>query len=488
MQVILKNHSELKQTPQALMRKAGDQWPDQLAKFQAEFDQDKDEAGVRTVRIAGDGKVLSLVVNTVKADADLRTIQKSIKNFYQEVKQLCLTEVSCYLTASFDENEQKQVAKFWSLADNCFDWHIKSGYKNSYEDKSQEDKEKALKEVTLFIALSDTAALESEIKVMAEAIAHTRMLVNEPANIMTPVRLSEEAKKQGEKYGFEVEVLEPEKIQELGMDAYWSVAKGSDAEPRFIIMRYQNNPDSDKKLGLVGKGLCYDSGGYDIKPGSGMRTMNSDMAGSAAVIGAMSILAGTKAKVNVVALVAACENMISGHAFHCGDIIGSMSGKSIEIMSTDAEGRLTLADAVTYAWKKEGVDAIADIATLTGAVVVALGGHVTGSICDNEELAECIQESSAKCGDLVHRLPMDEEYEAKNKSERADIKNGGFRGGGSITAGLFVRAFANNLPFLHLDIAGTAYDESGSDLAPKGASGVGAELLAGFAESYFARN
>lgn len=490
MQVILKNHSELSQelTPQAFMRKAGDAWPEQLAKFQAEFAKEKDEAAVRVLHIAEDGKVLSLVVNTVDADANLRTIQKSIKNFYQEVKNLSLTEVACYLTPSFNDNEQKQVAKFWALADDSFDWHIKSGFKNSYEDKSQEGKEKALQSICLYIALKDTAALESEIKVIAEAIAHTRMLVNEPANIMTPIRLSEEAQKQGKKYGFEVEVLGPDKIRELGMDAYWSVAKGSDAEPRFIIMRYQNNPDSDKKLALVGKGLCYDSGGYDLKPGSGMRTMNSDMAGSAAVIGAMSILAGNKAKVNVVALVAACENMVSGHAFHCGDIIGSMAGKSIEIMSTDAEGRLTLADAVCYAWKKEGVDAIADIATLTGAVIVALGSHYTGSICDNEELAECIQESSAKCGDLVHRFPMDEEYEAKNKSERADIKNGGFRGGGSITAGLFIRAFANNLPFLHLDIAGTSYDESGTDLAPKGASGVGAELLAGFAESYFARH
>lgn len=486
MQVKLVNHSELKDAKlNAIMRKVEGEFPENLSKYAEEFKKEDDKEGLRSVHIVDGDQVGTILVNTVKKDADLRSIQKTIGKFFGRIKELKVEEPKVYIDSAFTEQEVMQIAKFFALADNAFDMHIKSGYKNTYEESSEEDKKDEISSITLYVDQADSQKFEKEANNLAKAIAHTRELVNQPANIMTPTKLSEEAKKAGTEYGFEVEIFGPERIKDIGMDAFWSVAKGSSEEPRFIIMRYKNNPDSDKTLALVGKGLCYDSGGYDIKPGPGMRTMNSDMAGSAAVIGTMSALAANEAKVNVVAIIAACENMVSGHSFRNGDIIGSLAGKTIEIMSTDAEGRLTLADAVTYAWKEENADAIVDIATLTGAIVVALGDHVTGAICDNDDLAEFIEQAADESGDKVHILPIDDEYEAKNKSDRADIKNGGIRGGGSITAGLFVRAFANDVPFLHLDIAGTSYNESGSDFAPKGATGVGAELLYNFAKEYF---
>ncbi len=470
-----------------MIRKQEEGWPQELAGFEPSFKEEKDRAGVRMLRQVQAGKLAELLILTIKPDAGIYDLQKAFKAFAGKLEEFKEPALAAWLSSDFSDQEFTQIARTLILLDNKFDQHIKSGYKNTLTPEDTEDEDdNRVKQIVLLTDRAEADQLLHEADSLAQATALARNLVNEPANIMTPRQLAQEAEKLAQETGFEIEVLGPQKIQDLGMDAYWSVAKGSAEEPRFIIMRYLNNPQSEEVLALVGKGLCYDSGGYDLKPGSGMRTMNSDMAGSAAVIATMGALAREKAPVNVVALVAACENMVSGSSFRNGDIIGSLAGKSIEIMSTDAEGRLTLADAVTYAWQKEKATAIVDIATLTGAVIVALGDHITGSISDSDELWQAAEAASQLSGDKLWRLPIDDDYEEKNKSERADIKNGGYRGGGSITAGLFVRAFANNTPFLHLDIAGTSYNESGTDRFPKGASGVGAELLYYLSKEFFA--
>lgn len=312
---------------------------------------------------------------------------------------------------------------------------------------------------------------------LAEGIRIARRLVNEPANVMSPERLAKEASKLAKKHGFEIEVFDEKQIQDMGMEAFYSVAKGSDAPPRFMVMRYMNNKDTDEVLALVGKGLTYDSGGYALKPAAGMDTMFCDMGGAGAVIGAISALSMLKAKVNVVAIVAACENMISGHAYRNGDIIGSLAGKFIEVVNTDAEGRLTLADAITYAATVIKADKIIDIATLTGAVGVALGNQITGVVADDEDIWAAISAASEQSGDKVWRLPHFDHLAKSNKSERADIKNSGGRMAGTATAALFCRAFAFGVPWGHLDIAGTAYQDKTSAKAPLGATGIGAEIL-----------
>lgn len=320
---------------------------------------------------------------------------------------------------------------------------------------------------------------------LGEAANLTRDLVNEPANVMTPARLAEEAVKAGEKHGFSVEVLEEDAIEKLGMEAYLAVGKASVNKPRLIIMRHFGNPDdSGQILGLVGKGMTFDSGGLSLKQAKGMETMKYDMAGAAAVIGAMSAIARERLPLNVVAVVAACENLVSGTGYRPGDIIGSMAGKTILVESTDAEGRLTLADAVHYIITKEKASIVVDIATLTGAVIVALGSLTTGVVTNDEGLYQRLVAASEKCGERVWRLPDFPEYKEQNKTPFADLRNVGGREAGTITAGLFVGEFVQGKPWLHLDIAGTAFAERDGDYLTQGATGAGARLLYHLAETF----
>lgn len=328
----------------------------------------------------------------------------------------------------------------------------------------------------ILVAGNEDEALQRGL-MLAESTALARDLVNEPANTMTPEQLAVSAREAGGKYGFEVSIYDEKQIQEMGMKAYWSVAMGSDTPPRLIVMRWKGNPDQPEEiLGLVGKGLTYDSGGYAIKPATGMVTMKSDMGGSAAVIGAMSAIAAAKLKANVTGVVAACENMISGHAYRNGDIIGSMAGKFIEVDNTDAEGRLTLIDGVHYAIDREKATRVVDIATLTGACVIALGSERIGVVSNNDEMVEHLEKASGVSGEKFWRLPHDDGYREQLKSEIADLRNTGGRKAGTITAGLFIREFVQDKPWLHLDIAGTSFEEK------TGATGSGARLLFCLAE------
>lgn len=312
----------------------------------------------------------------------------------------------------------------------------------------------------------------AEASNVADGIILARDLVNEPANILYPETLAQHAVEAGKESGFEVEVFDEKQIEELGMKAFLEVGKGSVHKPRLIVMRYMGNANSDERVGLVGKGLTFDTGGYSLKPSTSMDTMKSDMGGAAAVIGTMTALAKNKVEKNVVAVVAACENAISGGSYKPGDIIGSMAGKTIEVLNTDAEGRLTLVDAITYIIEKEKVDKVVDVATLTGAVLVALGSEITGVLSNDDAFYEELLVAAKRTGEKFWRLPNDKCFKKLYKGDFADLKNTGGRYGGTITAGMFIEEFVQDKPWLHLDIAGTAWTDAGNDTTPKGGTGA----------------
>lgn len=352
---------------------------------------------------------------------------------------------------------------------------------NKYKSNKSEDIE-----VTIHIgghnikedAIEICEKVVEETMLLSETTCLARDLVNEPANKIYPETLAEEVKNIGYKYGFEVEVFDENKIDEFKMEAFLSVGKGSDKLPRLIVMRYFGDKDNmDQRLALVGKGLTYDSGGYSLKTNAGMVTMKADMGGAASVIGAISAIAKKNLKINVIAVVAACENLISGHAYKPGDIIGSMAGKTIEILNTDAEGRLTLIDAVTYAIEKEYASEVIDVATLTGAAVVSLGEDVTAVITNKDEFYNELREAANETGEKVWQMPSFDDYSKLIKSNIADLKNIGGKYAGTITAGLFIGEFVQNKPWLHLDIAGPAYSDKKSDYCQAGGTGAGVRTL-----------
>ncbi|MDR7871290.1 MAG: leucyl aminopeptidase [Tissierellaceae bacterium] len=336
--------------------------------------------------------------------------------------------------------------------------------KEVYFDVLEDKKEKVLEAI-------------KETEIVVEGIFLTRDLVNERPMHMYPETLANAAKDNLEELGIKVDIYDKTGIEKLGMKAFLAVSEGSSKEPRFFVMTYTGDPDSKEKIALVGKGLTYDSGGYSLKPSTSMDTMFTDMAGSATVIGALKAIAKAKLKKNVVGVVAACENLISGSAYKNGDILESMSGKTIEVLNTDAEGRLTLADALWYAATEVKADKIIDLATLTGACVVALGSLTTGAITNDEKLMNDVKEAAELSGEYVWQLPSHPEYRELIKGDFGDVKNSAGRGAGTITAGLFLEEFVNEVPWVHLDIAGTAYDTKATGYLPKGATGMHVKTL-----------
>ena len=317
-----------------------------------------------------------------------------------------------------------------------------------------------------------------EGRILAETANLARDMVNEPANVLYPDALADLAKKAALQYGFSIEIFNLDKLRRMKMEAFLAVAKGSKNEPRLIIMRYQGNPDGKHDtIGLIGKGLTYDSGGYCIKPPQGMANMKTDMAGAAAVIGTMAAISTLKLKVNVTAIIAACENMISGEAYRVGDIVRSMSGKTIEVLNTDAEGRLTLVDAIHYAIEREHIVKVIDIATLTGAAVAALGTAISAVITNDQDWFADLEQAAHATGEMVWQLPNYPDYKKLLKSEIADIKNIGGQWGGAITAALFIQEFVQDMPWLHIDIAGPSSTDKEAGYNSYGATGVGVRLL-----------
>ena len=323
-----------------------------------------------------------------------------------------------------------------------------------------------------------------DARVLGESQNFTRDLVNEPSNRMTPSVLAERTGKMAQEVGLKFEVYGADKIKELKMGAFWGVAQGSDEPPALIVLRYEPvGAPAKPVLGLVGKGITFDTGGISIKPADGMEKMKYDMAGGAAMIGAMRAIALLKPNVKVTAIICATENMPSGKAQKPGDIQIAMSGKSIEIINTDAEGRLVLADGLSYA-RSLGCTHLVDAATLTGAVVVALGYVNAGVFANDERMYERFQRALAKSGEKFWRLPLDEEYKEQIRSNIADLMNTGGRWGGAINAAMFLKEFAEETPWLHLDIAGTAWMEDNKPWIAKGPSGIAVRSLVEFAKDF----
>ncbi|MGA7935770.1 MAG: leucyl aminopeptidase, partial [Kovacikia sp.] len=304
-----------------------------------------------------------------------------------------------------------------------------------------------------------------------------RELVAAPANIVTPITLAETAEAIARDYGLELEILEREDCEKLGMGAFLGVAQASDLPPKFIHLTYKPDSMPRRKLAIIGKGLTFDSGGLNIKgAGSGIEMMKTDMGGAGATLGAAKAIAQIKPDVEVHFITATTENMISGHAIHPGDVLTASNGKTIEINNTDAEGRLTLADALVFT-EKLGVDAMVDLATLTGACVIALGDDIAGLWSTDDAIAQQLTESGELAGEKLWRMPMEEKYFEGMKSLIADMKNTGPRPGGSITAALFLKQFVKETPWAHLDIAGPVWTDKENGYNGAGATGYGVRTL-----------
>ena len=315
-----------------------------------------------------------------------------------------------------------------------------------------------------------------EGRVLAEATNLARDMVNEPANHMTPSHMAEIAAKLAESYRLELSVLEQEQMQELGMGALLGVSQGSQQPPKLIVLHYKGGDSTQLDVALAGKGVTFDSGGISIKPSEGMGEMKGDMAGGAAVMAAISAIAQLKPKINVAAIIPATENLPSGNALKPGDILTAMNGKTIEIISTDAEGRLILADALSYTKKLDAKHMI-DVATLTGACRVALGDVCSGAFGNNQELIDRVIAAGAEAGEPIWQMPMYEEYKEQNRSDVADIKNVGGRYAGAITAAQFLAEFVGDTPWVHLDIAGTSVSDKERAYLVRGATGVPVRTL-----------
>ncbi len=315
---------------------------------------------------------------------------------------------------------------------------------------------------------------------VADGVLFARDLVSEPGNIIYPETLAAAAQSLAE-VGVDVEVLDRDAMQALGMGALLGVAQGSIREPKLVVMRWRgagtNASETGQPVAFVGKGVTFDTGGISIKPSGGMEEMKYDMAGSAAVIGLMKALAGRRARVDAVGVVGLVENMPSGTAQRPGDIVKTMSGQTVEVLNTDAEGRLVLADALWYTQDRFKPALMVDLATLTGAMVVALGHERCGMFTNSDEAAERLARVGDLVGEPVWRLPLGPEYDKAIKSDAADMKNIGNRAAGSITAAQFLQRFVNETPWVHLDIAGVAWTKETRDVVPKGATGFGVRLL-----------
>ena len=373
-----------------------------------------------------------------------------------------------------------------AIVEGAFVGDFDPGYYKS--DRKDKDNDQKIDEVTVVVP-GDTKPLESAMhagRVVAESQNFTRDLVNEPSNRMTPTILAERAKKMAADVGLRCEVHGADEIRQLKMGAFWGVAQGSDEPPALIVLRYEpEGAAKDVHLGLVGKGVTFDTGGISIKPADGMEKMKYDMAGAATMIGVMRAIALLKPKVKVTAIICATENMPSGKAQKPGDVQIAMSGKSIEIINTDAEGRLILADGLYYA-RQLGCTHLVDAATLTGAVVVALGYVNAGIFASDDQMYERFANANKQAGEKMWRLPLDDEYKENLKSNIADMVNSGSRYGGAIFAAMFLKEFAEDTPWIHLDIAGTAWMEENKPWIAKGPSGIALRSLVEFVKGWSA--
>jgi leucyl aminopeptidase len=355
---------------------------------------------------------------------------------------------------------------------------------DKYRTKDKEKRE--LKEIVVVIEGADEKAVQRGAErggIVGEAVNYTRDLANEPGGYMTPTILAARAKETSRKFGLTFDVLDQNQMEKLGMGSLLGVSRGSDEPPKLIVMKYEpkRGKRGKKLLALVGKGITFDSGGISLKPGENMELMKYDMTGAATVIGTMRAIAQLKPSIPVLGVAPCSENLPSGKATKPGDVLRAMTGKTIEVINTDAEGRLVLADAIAYA-KKLGATQIIDMATLTGAVSVALGDVNTGILGTDQVLIDRVIDAGKGVGEKFWQLPLDKEYSAQIKSDIADIKNVGGRKAGTITAAAFLKEFADGVSWAHLDIAGTAWGDDAKPYRAKGPTGIAVRTLIEFVE------
>jgi len=383
-------------------------------------------------------------------------------------------KVAVYLDADgaeIDAGAAAQVALGMLLRSYRFD---------RYKTKKKDEAGKAPERVKVTIVSAAAAAAKKlfaeEVEAVAGGVLLARDLVNEPANILGPVEFAARAKEL-EELGVKVEVLTEKEMKKLGMGSLLGVAQGSVRPPRLVVMQWNGGKPKDQPVAFVGKGVVFDSGGISIKPAGGMEDMKGDMGGAAAVTGLMRALAARKARANVVGVIGLVENMVDGNAQRPGDIVTSMSGQTIEVLNTDAEGRLVLADALWYCNDRFAPRFMVNLATLTGAIIVALGHQHAGLFSNNDELAERLLAAGLATQEKLWRLPLGSEYDKLIDSKNADMKNIGGRAAGSITAAQFLQRFVKETPWAHLDVAGTAMGSPSNEINQSWASGYGVRLL-----------
>lgn len=367
-----------------------------------------------------------------------------------------------------------------AAADLAYGMRLRSYRFDKYRTKEKPEQKPSIKEVAVLVANPKAAERQFEpLDKIAEAVFFTRDLVSEPANVIYPETLAEEATKLSS-LGVEVEILDEKQMKKLGMNALLGVAQGSTRPARLIVIQWKGNRSARNKapIAFLGKGVTFDTGGISIKPAGGMEDMKWDMGGAGVVIGLMKALAGRKAKVNAVGICGCVENMPSGMAQRPGDIVKSMSGQTVEVLNTDAEGRLVLCDALWYCQDRFKPQFMIDLATLTGAIIIALGHEHAGLFANNEQLADRLIGAGQAVGEKLWRMPLADAYDKMMDSDAADMKNiSGGRDAGSITAAQFLQRFVNSVPWAHLDIAGTTWSKKDAPTVPKGATGFGVRLL-----------
>jgi leucyl aminopeptidase len=357
-----------------------------------------------------------------------------------------------------------------------------------YKTKRKEGDERAEK-VEIDVACANPAAAEkawARAAAIADGVVLARDLINEPANVLFPAEFARRASSLG-KLGVGVEVLDVPAMKKLGMGALLGVGQGSAHDSRLVVMRWNGGKRAAEPVAFIGKGVCFDTGGISIKPAQGMEDMKGDMAGAACVVGLMHALAARKAKVNAVGAIGLVENMPDGNSYRPGDILKTMSGQTIEIINTDAEGRLVLADVLHYVNKRFKPKFMVNLATLTGAIIVALGQEYAGLFSNNEKLVERLSKAGEATGERVWHMPLGPEYDKMIDSKFADMKNTGGRWAGSITAAQLLQRFVDKTPWAHLDIAGTALGSPQTDINKSWSSGWGVRLLDRLVEDYYER-
>lgn len=356
--------------------------------------------------------------------------------------------------------------------------HLRQYKFDKYYTTEKNVKKPTVEQVNVMAADVKSAKADFDVlEKVASGVLFARDLVSEPGNILYPESYAAQIMEL-KNLGVEIDILDEEMMDELGMESILGVGQGSASETLMVIMKWNGSKNKDEApVALVGKGVTFDTGGISLKPGAGMEDMKFDMGGSAAVVGAMKALAGRKAKVNVVGVVGLVENMPSGTAQRPGDVVSSMSGQTIEVINTDAEGRLVLADCLWYTQDKYKPKFIIDLATLTGAMLIALGQEYAGIFSNNDKLCKQLKKAGKKVDEPVWRMPINDNYDKLINSDIADMKNVGGRYAGSITAAQFLQRFVNNTPWVHIDIAGTAWKQKASDVCEKGATGYGVRLL-----------